>query len=454
MGYGWQHTRRVNDMFQRFQGPTCTSNYINTKNEIEQKINTFNYNDPKNYCRNCHEIRKNITEKSKLLQHCYRLSGFHPIESIYRIKEFINKCPDPPNCKNPILRPPKKPNPVRQTNEDSCRGDAKCKPKTVPAKAQKANSPGLASHNPKSRSIEVQTSLEGNIGPSKEKVNSPKDPQTAPSTSSLGTQDDRSKSIVSQPPVNPETIVTQTEPLSVQTPPSGELGTPKSELSPHSSVTGDSYSSSSPQVKDIKKSTASDLPGDQNAGCNQHPEQCPRAQKTQVLIDDNKDALAENSVNGSIVDKTTIGEEHVDGQPLPRIEDTDGMITPSDSLASGDAVLGTQSGIGTDGEGGGHNHDTSHNPNSDHSNILGVNTADGETSGSEIAHSLRVVSDDSCNENSCITRKGDELTDNGGEKSGMFNQIFSIIQQNKDNMITASIPMGILLLLTLIFKVN
>ncbi|SCA59896.1 hypothetical protein PVT01_000050900, partial [Plasmodium vivax] len=240
MGYGWQHTRRVNDMFQRFQGPTCTSNYINTKNEIEQKINTFNYKDPNSYCRRCNEIKKNITEKTGELQYCYGITKFQRIEDTDKIKEFINKCPNLHKCQNPILPAPKKPVPVRQTNKDPCRGNGKCKQETVPIKAQKVNSSGLASQNPKSISTEVQTSLEGNIGHSNEKVNSLKDSQTTPSTSSVGTQDDKSKSIVSQPPVNPETIVTQTEPLSVQTPPSGELGTPKSELSPHSSVTGDS----------------------------------------------------------------------------------------------------------------------------------------------------------------------------------------------------------------------
>ncbi|EDL42723.1 variable surface protein Vir18-like [Plasmodium vivax] len=415
----------VTDMYQKLYGPTCTSDYIKTKTEIEHKIDKFNYSDPKNYCRNCHEIRKNITEKSKQLQHCYRLSGFHPIESIYRIKEFINKCPDPPKCKNPVVPPPNRPVPEKQTNKDPCRGDAKCKPKTVPAKEQKAKSPGLVSRNPKSRSPEVQNSLERNIGSSKEKVNSLKEPQTTPSTGSLGTQDDRSKSIVRQSSVNPETI---------------------------SRDTGDSHSSSSSQVEDIKKGiSAADQPGGQNAGCNQHQDQCVRAQINQGLIDDNKEAAAANSVNGSIVDKSTLGEEHVDGQHPSRIQDTSGITTPSNNLASGDEFLVPQGGIGTGGDGG-HNHDASHSPNSDHIDVLRVNTADGESSGIEGSHSLRVVSDVLCNGDSCITGQGDELTDDVGDKSGIFNKIFSTIQANKDNVINTSIPMGIVLLLSLLFK--
>ncbi|CAI7724284.1 PIR protein [Plasmodium vivax] len=449
-----QRTRSVSDMFQRLQGPKCTSDYIKTKDEIEQKINKINYNDPKNYCKNCNVIKKNITEKTKQLRHCYGLPGLHPIENTEKIKEFINKCPDLGKCQNPILRPPKKPSPVRQTNEDSCRGDAKCKLKTVPAKAQKANSPGLVSQNPKSVSTKVQNSLERNIGPSEEKVSSPKDPQTAPSTSSLGTQDDRSKSKASQPSVNRETIETQMQPVPVQTPPpSGELGNPKGELSSHSSLTGDSYSSSSPQIEDINKgASGTDIPGDQNAGCNQNKKQCARAQITQGLIDENKDAVAGNSLNGSIVDKITIGKESVDGQHLSRIERTGGIIIPSDSLDSGDEVLVPQGGIGTGGDNGGHNHDTSHNKNSDNSNVLGVNIADGETSGSEVAHSQTDVSDVSCVGTNCNAEQNTEINADNNNILGILSYTFKTIQQNKNNMITASIPMGIVLLLSLIFK--
>ncbi|KMZ88895.1 hypothetical protein PVBG_05824 [Plasmodium vivax Brazil I] len=453
MAYGWQHTGRVNDIYQKLYGPKCTSDYIKTKTDFEQKIDAIPYNTSIFFCKKCIALKSDIIQRSKGLHQCYNLSRLPPIEDTDIIKEFINKCPNLHKCQNPILPAPKKPVPVRQTNKDPCRGNGKCKQETVPIKAQKVNSSGLASQNPKSISTEVQTSLEGNIGHSNEKVNSLKDSQTTPSTSSVGTQDDKSKSIVNQPSDNPETIVTHTQPLTVQIPPaSGELDYPKNDLSSHSSLTEDSYSSSSPQVKDIKKDTsAADLHGDQNAGCNQHQEQCARDQKAQVLIDDNKDTVAGNSVNGSILGKITIGQEHVDGQPHPRIEGTGAIITQPDSSASGDAVLVTRGGIGTVGDAG-HNHGTSLNPNSDHSTVLGVNTADGKTSGSELAHSQTVVSDFSCNGNSCIKGQGDELTHVGGDKSDIFNQIFSTIQANKGNVIKTSIPMGIVLLLSLLFK--
>ncbi|CAG9481939.1 unnamed protein product [Plasmodium vivax] len=453
MAYGWQHTGRVNDIYQKLYGPKCMSDYIKTKTDFEQKIDAIPYNTSIFFCKKCIALKSDIIQRSKGLHQCYNLSRLPPIEDTDIIKEFINKCPNLHKCQNPILPAPKKPVPVRQTNKDPCRGNGKCKQETVPIKAQKVNSSGLASQNPKSISTEVQTSLEGNIGHSNEKVNSLKDSQTTPSTSSVGTQDDKSKSIVNQPSDNPETIVTHTQPLTVQIPPaSGELDYPKNDLSSHSSLTEDSYSSSSPQVKDIKKDTsAADLHGDQNAGCNQHQEQCARDQKAQVLIDDNKDTVAGNSVNGSIVDKSTLGEEHVDGQHPSRIQDTSGITTPSNNLASGDEFLVPQGGIGTGGDGG-HNHDASHSPNSDHIDVLRVNTADGESSGIEGSHSLRVVSDVLCNGDSCITGQGDELTDDVGDKSGIFNKIFSTIQANKDNVIKTSMPMGIVLLLSLLFK--
>ncbi|CAI7718691.1 PIR protein [Plasmodium vivax] len=439
---------------QKLQDVRCISNYRQCITAVEQKIDAIPYDTSKRFCTKCIELKNDIIQRSNGLKQCYISSRLQPIEDTDKIKEFINKCPNLHKCQNPTVPPPKKPDRVRQTNEDSCRGNARCREKTVPAKSQKANSPGLVSQNPKSRSTEVQNSLQRNIGPSEEKVSSPKEPQTTPSTSSLGTQDDRSKSIVSKPYVNRETIETQMQPVPVQTPsPSSESDNPRRDLSSHSSLTGDSHSSSSPQVEDIKKDTsAADLHGNKNAGCSQHQEQCPHAQITPGIIDDHKDAVVGNSVNGSIVGKIITGQEHVDGQPQSRIEDTGGTITLSGNIASSDAVPDPQGGIGTGDDGGDHNHDTSHSQNSDHSNTLGVNTADSKSSGSEPAHSQAVVSDVSCSGTYCITRQGDELTDDGGDKLGIFNKIFSTIQANKDNVINTSIPVGIVLLLSLLFK--
>ncbi|VVA00336.1 PIR protein, partial [Plasmodium vivax] len=57
-----------------------------------------------------------------------------------------------------------------------------------------------------------------------------------------------------------------------------------------------------------------------------------------------------------------------------------------------------------------------------------------------------------CSESSCRDIPSHELIDHNSEKSGIFDQISNVIIKNKENVIKTSIPMGIVLLLSLLFK--
>ncbi|CAG9474104.1 unnamed protein product [Plasmodium vivax] len=54
----------------------------------------------------------------------------------------------------------------------------------------------------------------------------------------------------------------------------------------------------------------------------------------------------------------------------------------------------------------------------------------------------------------CSKGEGSRITSHNDNNLGTLSHIYSVIINNKDNMIKTSIPMGILLLLTLLFKVN
>ncbi|SCA83558.1 VIR protein [Plasmodium vivax] len=57
-----------------------------------------------------------------------------------------------------------------------------------------------------------------------------------------------------------------------------------------------------------------------------------------------------------------------------------------------------------------------------------------------------------CIGSTCRETGNNELTNDGGDISGILNKISNLILNNQDNMIKASIPMGTVLLLSLLFK--
>ncbi|CAG9482223.1 unnamed protein product [Plasmodium vivax] len=430
MGYGWQHTRRVNDMFQRFQGPTCTSNYINTKNEIEQKINTFNYKDPNNYCRRCNEIKKNITEKTGELQYCYGITKFQRIENTHKIKEFISKCPDLPKCRYPPNKPVRKPVASKVQKTDSCPGSRNCEGKIVTPDEQKSKAaPVISARNPQAGRSEEKASLKEDKGHSDGnelrdgKVISPSRPEAIPPSDPVRTQDEGSKSTVNLPSVSTEETGTPIQYVSSPSPSASvELGTPSSAHSSQSSATRGSHSSSSMQPEDLNKGgPTTNLDGIQSEGNNQLQNIPDVAQNNQGLAHDNADAIQTSSR----------GEDADYGKS--RIEDTSDRVT---SDQTGYSVVdqgntdsrGSQLQVANSGHHGGK--DETHGINTNKS-IHPTNNSDVDTT------SVKVP--------------GSELTDDG-DKSGIFNQIFNTMRQNKENVIKTSIPMGIVLLLSLLFK--
>ncbi|VUZ99985.1 PIR protein [Plasmodium vivax] len=78
---------------------------------------------------------------------------------------------------------------------------------------------------------------------------------------------------------------------------------------------------------------------------------------------------------------------------------------------------------------------------------------DGEIKIDKVSHDHTHDSEGLCIEGKCNEAQNAEITsDNNNDILGTLSHVFEVIQENKDNMIKASAPMGIVLLLTLIFK--
>ncbi|KMZ85546.1 hypothetical protein PVBG_06392 [Plasmodium vivax Brazil I] len=81
-------------------------------------------------------------------------------------------------------------------------------------------------------------------------------------------------------------------------------------------------------------------------------------------------------------------------------------------------------------------------------------SAGDESLGSKVSHAPEIVNAHSCNDTSCTEEEGSQLITNNGNILATLNYISDLIQKNKDNVIKTSIPVGIVLLLGLLFKVN
>ncbi|KMZ88496.1 hypothetical protein PVBG_06157 [Plasmodium vivax Brazil I] len=439
MAYWAQYNRRVTDMFRKLQGAGCTSNYIDTKNEIEQKINTFNYNDPKNFCNRCNVIKKSIYEKTKGLQQCYNSSQLHPIESIVNIKEFIDKCPDLPNCSYPPNNPVRKPVVSKVQKTYSCTGHGKCKEKIVTQVEPKSKAAsGITAEISQARRSEVKASLKEDRDHSDGdelrdvKVILQTKPEANPPSDSVRIQDKGSEPTVNQPSVSTDKAVTPTP--HVSTPPtftSTEFGTAPSAHSSQSSVPRDSHSTGSTQEDLNIGGPTTNLAGVQIEGLNQLRNIDVGAQNTHGLTHDKADST-ENSAE-RVPDRTSHrGEETDYGEP--RSEGTSDRVN---SDQNGDALVDRGN---TDSRG-------SHIEVAPSEDLGGGDEIHGITT-TEIIHHTNGSDVD-------ITRvqvPGSVLTPGNTNEQGIFNQFFNTMRQNKENVIKTSIPMGIVLLLSLLFK--
>ncbi|CAG9481976.1 unnamed protein product [Plasmodium vivax] len=424
---------------QKLQEVRCISNYHQCKAEIEHKIHTFRYNRSKLFCSKCIELRDDIIQRSKGLQECYNSSKLLPIEDTDKINEFINKCPDLRKCLNPPNKPVSKPVVSKGQKADSCTGHGNCKEKIVTPDEQASKAaPVITAGISQAKRSEEKASLKDRGHSDGEQLRDGKvilqtKPEANPPGDSVRTQDEGSKSTVNLPSVSTEETGT---PMQYVSPPSTltsiELGTTPSSLSSQSSVTIGSHSSSNTQVEDLNKGgPITNLSGVQIEGANQLQNIDVAAQNNQGLARDNTHAI-----------ETSVGT--VSGSTSSRGDKAD--YDESSSEDANDRLTNDQIGNAVVDQG---------NPDSRGSHIQVANSGDLDVR--DESHSMYTnesihPTNNSDFDTTSVKVPGSELTYGNANEVGIFNQIFNTIQRNKKNVINTSIPMGIVLLLSLLFK--
>ncbi|KMZ77406.1 hypothetical protein PVIIG_05628 [Plasmodium vivax India VII] len=427
---------------QKLQEVRCISNYHQCKAEIEHKIHTFRYNRSKLFCSKCIELRDDIIQRSKGLQQCYNSSKLLPIENTDKIKEFISKCPDLHKCLNPPNKPVSKTVVSKGQKADSCPGSRNCTEKIVTPDDQKSKAPpGILAGISQARRSEENASLKEDRDHSDGeqlrdgKVILQTKPEANPPGDSVRTQDEGSKSTVNLPSVSTEETATPMQYVSSPSPSTSvELGTPPSALSSQNSDTIDSHSSSSTQVEGLNKGVpATNIAVVQTERVNQIQNIPVDAQNNQGLAHDNAHAIEASAERVSASNSFRGDKADYRG---PRIEG------PSDGVTS-DQI--------------GHAHVDQGNTDSTGSQIIVAHS--GDLGGRDESHGISTSenihhTNYSDVDTTSVEVPGSELTDDDGGKSGIFNHIFNTMRQNKENVIKTSIPMGIVLLLSLLFKVK
>ncbi|SCA81813.1 VIR protein [Plasmodium vivax] len=426
--------------FQRLQDFGCTSDYFKTKTDIEQKIDAIPYKTSNLFCKKCIALKNDINQKSKGLQQCYNSSKLLPIENTDKIKEFISKCPDLHKCLNPPNKPVSKTVVSKGQKADSCPGSRNCTEKIVTPDDQKSKAPpGIPAGISQARRSEENASLKEDRDHSDGeqlrdgKVILQTKPEANPLGDSVRTQDEGSKSTVNLPSVSTEETATPMQYVSSPSPSANvELGTPSSAHSSQSSATRGSHSSSSTQQEDLNKGgPTTNIAGVQTDSNNQLQTTPVVAQNNQGLAHDNAHAIETSAERdsdstssrgdkadyGEFISEDTIDRVSIDknGHALVYRGNTDSTGSHIQIANSGD--LGVR--------------DESHGITNTES-IHHTNGSDVDITRVEVPSSV--------------------LTSGNTNELGIFNQIFSTIQQNKENVINTSIPMGIVLLLSLLFK--
>ncbi|KMZ88753.1 hypothetical protein PVBG_05845 [Plasmodium vivax Brazil I] len=426
----------------KLQDVGCTSNYINTKTEIEQKIDRIPNNNTKLFCSKCIELKNYTIQRSNGLQYCYDLKNFQRIENTDKIKEFINKCPSLLECQNPPNKPLSTPTVSKDQKIHSCTGTTNCKEKIVKPVEQKSKAPpGKPAGISQDRRSEEKASLKEDRGHSDGeqlrdvKVILQTKPEANPPGDSVRTQDEGSKSTVNLPSISTEETATPMQYVSSPSPSASvELGTPSSAHSSQSSATRGSHSIGSTHVVDLNKDVpTTNLAGVHTEGVNKLQNIPVDAQITHGSANDKADAF-ETSV------------ETVSGTTSPRVEEA--IFGEPRSEGTSVRVISDQIGDAVVDQG---------NPDIRVPQIIVAHNGDlgsrdeshGITTSENIHHTKHSDVD-----TTSVEVPGSELTDDDGDKSGIFNQIFNTMRQNKENVIKTSMPMGIVLLLSLLFKVK
>ncbi|SCA59600.1 VIR protein [Plasmodium vivax] len=490
MGWSTRH-RNLIGMYQQLTGGGCTNNFVNFKNETEREIAELNKKQPGEFCQKCSKLRKTIITKDAEFKKCYTESSkqLKLIENSAEIKGFIDECTAYHQCiQNRSSRRSK--HDALKRESEKCLGNQRCEQKTAATVSQKAKPPSrLASETsstrtPQRQRPQIQTGNHADRGGS-DKQNAVLQPQhvVKSPTSSFEPKGEVSESVTDHPSSALAQVETLPKLSSSSPSKDDKLGPPPSDKESRNIATEDADPGNTLHVGDShERSVQHNLSDGQDSSGNTQVDLASSGTLIENQAHDGQPDTKETSVSSPHTETSLVSGEGSNGYPIVSaiaggnkekvaangvhtvnvgINDSSaGDLTTRGQISSNMPSSGRSTEVRTSDS-----NDSSHvstgseatpsmegdygvsRSGSDH-NQAGVNgDVDEETRCSEgvsLPHDSATT---------CTATKNTEITVDNNILATLSN-IFGVIKDNKENVINTSIPMGIVLLLGLLFKVN
>ncbi|EDL42718.1 variable surface protein Vir18-like [Plasmodium vivax] len=417
---------------QRFIYPGCLTKYSNIKNDIIQQINALSRKRSRNYYNDHSKIKNYIVNKNEELNSCYgdNLLRTKLIED-YEITSFLKKCPSQSNCPDNRGSQVKKAVVPKHATEDPCKkGGKSCNNEAPGKKVEPGQRQGQRDAVVSiTENLKVQDSVDPDRNHAeadglKQEVATHAQPEIKPFSEPVVRDSEASKPKDNQNSSPPGHVEPPKDPIS------DSIHSPSTELE------GQLISSSTQRIPEqepvsidnsqemtIGKNPDEKSPHSANTSDEQDNSDNPLGSK-----DSNDDDTTTETLDIPVLSSTISGDSN-------SINQVTNDVNSYDVCASGRC------------------------PNSaDGGDKRAVDApVSGQTTGLDVTlieDGDNQVHDSSttCIGSSCREIRNDELIAHNSDKSDIFNQIFSTIQANKGNVIKTSIPMGIVLFLSLLFK--
>ncbi|VUZ95545.1 PIR protein [Plasmodium vivax] len=441
----WAGTSRISsDLIKRYIQPKCISDYSRYRNEFVRQIEALSKSNQREFCKRCDIIKKNIKEKDRELNHCY-VKNLVTVKLIQNdnIKDFIEECPEIPECNKKYIPSAniKESSSLKKTvTERSCISGKGCNKETATKREEKPKlQPGVPAGNPKriSSSRLQHKDQRPQVPTGNEPINTRVISQSQPSTT-------HTVPLVAQVEV-PEHEKKHLA-LSESSKVNAEETHPKDLIVP-AAINNESATGHSSEVMDSGKNTIQvKLPGDEAFDGNP-PGQQHISDKVLLRNDSNDQAVASNIRDTTLTTEgVSLGENPSDRNHVEVSAKAGDLVSATASEHHGEetateTVSGDESTINSAGsELKNFSDENSSNADTNTENFPDKNLCSEE-------YSDKFLSTDT----PCNVEKGSELVSDNDNELDIFGKILVAIS-NKDHIIQASIPIGIVLLLGLLFK--
>ncbi|CAI7723973.1 PIR protein [Plasmodium vivax] len=437
------------DIYKRFYSNECTKKYNKYKNEIEQKISLFNRLNHAHFKKEWDKVDRFIKEKNNEITDCVK--NKHVSVDYYGdpdIKNFSDRCPNPSTCRNNPVTPVKKIPESKNEKKETCRG-AKCKKQLASTEVVSSKSQSrITPVDPVAKSSNVHASPKQRKKHTDEEVSQAAKAvlQTKENVKPVGNSN-RSELKVPEENTNHNSIISgqvqnQTQQFSGSVHPENkEIRTDFNDASQNSSR-GEPESLDTPQITDLDTSTLQSFPitvqdVDNETAENQDNDRVSHISKIPCPGDLTVEHLSAEYTCHKNADSTDYDEKKKDEEATfdthPHAEDVG---------KEGNIVSSVHS-KGNYRES--HDHSLTDIQDDLHMNLSAQNP-DHKTTCREGA-----TTSENDNGTPCNSENDSGLVTDKDNKSDFFGKIFEVIS-NKDHIIQASAPMGIVMLLGLLFK--